>query len=54
MKYAHLKSGTDIRGVAGGKGITFDAPITLTPEIAEQCAGAFALFLQEKYGKKDR
>ena len=53
MKYAHLKSGTDIRGVAGGEGITFDAPITLTPEIAEQCAGAFALFLQEKYGKKE-
>ncbi|MBQ6946688.1 MAG: phosphomannomutase/phosphoglucomutase [Clostridia bacterium] len=52
MKYAHLKSGTDIRGVAGGNGIAFDAPITLTPEISKQCAAAFAGFLKEKYGKE--
>lgn len=52
MKYAHLKSGTDIRGVAGGEGLHFDAPITLTPDIARLCAGAFAAFLREKYGQK--
>lgn len=49
MKYAHLKSGTDIRGVAGGQGIHFDAPVTLTPDIAKKCAAAFAAFLKEKY-----
>ncbi len=52
MKYAHLKSGSDIRGVAGGGGIQTHSPITLTPLIAQQCAGAFALFLKEKYGDK--
>ncbi len=52
MKYAHLKSGTDIRGVAGGEGITFDAPITLTPDIARLCAAAYAGWLREKCNKE--
>ncbi|MBR5782816.1 MAG: phosphomannomutase/phosphoglucomutase [Clostridia bacterium] len=43
MKYKHLKSGTDIRGVALGDNIT------LTNEIAGDCAAAFAEFLKEKY-----
>ncbi len=44
MKYSHLKSGTDIRGVALGDNIT------LSPEIAGRCAGAFSRWLQEKTG----
>ncbi len=46
MKYKHLKSGTDIRGVAIGENIT------LTGEIARDAALAFALFLKEKYPGK--
>lgn len=46
MKYKHLKSGTDIRGVAIGENIT------LTNEIAHDAAMAFAAFLKEKYPQK--
>ena len=42
MDLMKLKSGSDIRGVALG-----DAP-TLTPEIAEKCAAAFAVMLRRK------
>ena len=44
MKYKHLKSGTDIRGVATGENIT------LTAEIARDCAAAFVMYLQEVCG----
>lgn len=47
MKYKHLKSGTDIRGVASGENIT------LTSEIARDAATAFVAFLREKYGSKE-
>lgn len=46
MSLMHLKSGSDIRGVALGN------DITLTTEIAEKCAAAFALFLGAKYPDK--
>ena len=48
--WKHLKSGTDIRGVAleGVEGQNVD----LTDEIVEKIAAAFVLWLQEKTGKK--
>ena len=48
--WKHLKSGTDIRGVAleGVEGQSVD----LTDEVIEKIAGAFALWLQNKTGKK--
>jgi phosphomannomutase len=49
--WKHLKSGTDIRGVAleGVEGQSVD----LTDDIVEKIAAAFVLWLQEKTGKKD-
>lgn len=46
MDLLHLKSGTDIRGIASGEGVT------LTPEIATNCAAAFAELLRQKTGKE--
>ena len=48
--WKHLKSGTDIRGVAleGAPGQSVD----LTDEIIGSIAAAFALWLQNKTGKK--
>ena len=45
-KWKHLKSGTDIRGVAmdGVEG----QPVDLTDEVIERVAGAFALWLSQK------
>lgn len=45
-KWKHLKSGTDIRGVAmdGVEG----QPLDLTDEVIERVAGAFALWLSQK------
>ena len=46
MKYKHLKSGSDIRGVASGENIT------LNEELASVFALAFVEFLREKYPQK--
>ncbi|MBQ9543898.1 MAG: phosphomannomutase/phosphoglucomutase [Clostridia bacterium] len=48
--WKHFKSGTDIRGIAleGVEGQHID----LTDEVIEKLAGAFALWLSEKLGKK--
>ena len=48
--WKHFKSGTDIRGIAleGVEGQHID----LTDEVIEKLAGAFALWLGEKLGKK--
>ena len=50
MDWKHLKSGTDIRGVAveGPEGQVVD----LTDEVVEQIAAAFIVWLAEKAGKK--
>lgn len=49
--WKHLKSGTDIRGVAleGVEGQSVD----LTSEVIEKIAAAFALWLEQKTGKKE-
>ena len=49
--WKHLKSGTDIRGVAleGVEGQNVD----LTDEIIEKIAASFALWLQKKTGKTE-
>ncbi|MBR2615183.1 MAG: phosphomannomutase/phosphoglucomutase [Clostridia bacterium] len=51
MPWKHLKSGTDIRGVAleGVEG----QHVELTDEIVETIARSFALWLQKKCGKKE-
>ena len=48
-KWSHLKSGTDIRGVAS-EGVEGES-VNLTGEVCEAIINAFAIWLSDKVGK---
>ena len=48
-KWSHLKSGTDIRGVAS-EGVEGE-PVNLTSDVCEAIVNAFAVWLSDKVGK---
>ena len=49
--YLNLRNGTDVRGVATENGL--GEKVTLTPDIAENIARAFCMWLTEKTGNAD-